>query len=241
MAKATLVNWTPKPLETVYWAFMNMHNKIPDSLEDLDISEDELVDFIGMLIKQPHTTVFEFVNTVWKFDGVSRAFQQQLTRTRQASYSIQSLRIVDVENFADNNEFLIPDNIAQNEKALKLYKEAMKSAQSYYRELIDTTGADTQDARNVLPLSVHSPITMSIDFRALIHMAELRLCENTQGEFKEIVAQMKEEVNNKMHPLLAECLKPICFRTKKCVSVVPCDKYNFEKDVKIDVSRWIKG
>ena len=77
---ATLINHTEKPLETVYWAFMQMHHPDnPNSLEKINISDDELNDFMDMLMKQPHQTVLEYIDTVWQFTGVSRAFQQQLT------------------------------------------------------------------------------------------------------------------------------------------------------------------
>lgn len=238
--KVTLINWTPKPHETLYWAFMNMHNPIPNSLDSIEIEKEELEEFMKMMLIQPHQTVFEFINFTWFIEGASRAFQQQLTRTRQASYSIQSLRIVAVGNFKQERKFLIPGKIKRNTVLYFTYLKAMENAEQSYRDLIEA-GATTEDARNVLPLSIQSPITMSIDFRSLIHMLGLRLCENTQGEFREIAQQMKAEIEHKVSPLLASALKPLCFSTQKCVSPVPCEKYDFPKAIKMDVSRWIKG
>jgi len=240
MVKAKLVSWTNEPIKTIYWAFMNMHNPIPDSLDEVDISGEELESFMDMLCKQPHQTVFEFVNTVWKFDDVSRAFQQQLTRSRQASYSIQSLRIVDVGNFADNHAYRLPEDIEEGSTDARRFHGAMVEAQDNYRELINK-GVSVQAARGVLPLNIHSPITMAINLRSLYHMSGLRFCENTQGEFKEVALQMKEEVEKKMHPILAKPMKPLCIDIGKCLSPVPCDKYDFPKAIKMDVSRWIKG
>jgi thymidylate synthase (FAD) len=102
-------------------------------------------------------------------------------------------------------------------------------------------GCPVEDARGVLPLNIHSPITMAINMRALYHMLELRFCENTQEEYRMVAEQMKREVAEKMHPLLAKPMVPMCFKNKKCPSPVPCNKYGFEQEVKIDVSRWIKG
>ena len=240
MAKVTLINWTPKCHETIYWAFMNMHNKIPNSLEEIEISNEELEKFMEMMVIQPHQTVFEYINFVWFFEDVSRAFQQQLTRTRQASFSIQSLRIVKVQNFYKKNKFLVPNSIKKDKKLLKEYNNAMEKIEDSYNKLI-ALGANTEDARGILPLAVYSPITMSINLRSLIHMLELRMCENTQGEFKDIAKQMKKEIKEKVSPLLAQTLKPICFSIGKCISPVPCNKYNFEKAIKMDVSKWIKG
>jgi thymidylate synthase ThyX len=82
MVKVTLMSWTEKPIETIYAAFMNMHNKIQGDLNYIELSKQELESFMEMLMKQPHQTVLEFVNTNWLIEDVSRAFQQQLTRTR---------------------------------------------------------------------------------------------------------------------------------------------------------------
>ena len=238
--KASLVSWTKDPLKTVYWAFMNMHHEVPDSLADLKVSDEELKDFFKTLIKQPHTTVLEFINTNWKLDNVSRAFAQELTRTRQAAYSIQSLRIVDVGNFADNGNFHVPPEIRGKTELEEEFYQAMRSSQETYKSLI-AKGAPVQAARGVLPLNIYSPITMSINMRSLIHTAELRLCENTQNEYREVMRQMKQEVSMKLSPLLAECMQPMCFRTKVCSSMVPCNKYNFTKEIQGDVTKWVKG
>jgi thymidylate synthase (FAD) len=241
MVKVTLMSYTNKPLETIYNAFMNMHNKIQGDLNKINLSQEELESFMAMLMKQPHQTVLEFVNTTWLIEGASRAFQQQLTRTREASYSIQSLRIVDVGNFADNHHYTASSKLLQSTKLSNLYSEAMKQAQKNYRALIDA-GAPVEDARGVLPLNIHSPITLAINLRSLYHLLELRFCENTQEEFREIAEAMKLEVATKIHPILAKPMVPICFSKGSCPSPVCCGKYpNFKQDIQMDVSRWIKG
>jgi len=239
--KVTLMSYTSEPLKVIYNCFMNMHNEIPSDLKDVRVSDKDIVDFMEMFCTQPHQTCFEFVNTVWKIEGASRALQQQLTRTRDAAYSIQSLRIVKLEDFADKGNYTKSSKILNNPKAEKLYDETMQFIQQRYRELI-SMGCPTEDARGILPLNIHSPITMAINLRHLYHMLELRFCNNTQEEYREIAKQMKEEVANKMHPLLAKPMQPICFKTKQCPSPFPCDKYTgFERIAKMDISKWLKG
>jgi thymidylate synthase (FAD) len=238
--KVTLITWTNKPIETMYWAFMNMHNPIPDSLDAIHLEDEEREAFLDMLMKQPHQTVCEFINTVWKIDGASRAFQTQLIRTRTAAYSIQSLRIVDVGKFADAGLYSKSSKLKSKPLAEEKFDKTMKQLQEVYADLIKM-GCPVEDARGILPLNIHSPITMAINLRALYHMLELRFCENTQEEYREVAEQMKQEIKTKMHPLLAKPMVPICFRSKKCPSPVYCGKYKFEQEVKADVSRWIKG
>jgi len=240
--KATLISWTDKPCEVIYWAFMNMHNSIPDDLSKITLSKEEISDFMNMLIKIPHQTVFEFVNTVWFFEGVSRAFQQQLTRTRQASYSIQSLRIVDAGSFAKEKRYYIPPSIERNETAKLMYMDTMSFLEMRYDILKSFAGVKIEDARGILPLNIQSPITESINLRSLYHLVELRLCNNAQGEFKDISSQMVEEVKSKLGEELARPMRPICFSSGICQSPVPCEKYGFKKSFEnVDVSRWIKG
>lgn len=241
MVEVTLINWTPKPVETVYWAFMNMHNEVPNSLDKIKLSEKDKIDFMDMLLLQPHQTVLEYINTVWLIKGASRAFQQQLTRTRDASYSIQSLRIVPVNKFADNMDYTKSKKTIQSTTANNEYDKTMVIIQKQYNKLI-AMGCPVEDARGILPLNVHSPITMNINMRGLYHMLELRFCENTQEEYREMAKQMKSEIEKKLHPAFVKPMKPLCFKAGKCLSPFPCDKYpQMEKAVKMDVSKWLKG
>lgn len=241
MVKVTLLSFTNKPMKVIMHGFLNMHNKVPNELDELNFTEQEQQEFMEIMMKQPHQTVFEFVQTNWLIENVSRAFQTQLVRTRQASYSIQSLRIVDVGKFADEHKYTASSKIYESTKLTNLYEKAMANAQKSYRELIDA-GAPVEDARGILPLNIHSPITMAINMRALYHMLELRFCENTAEEYKEVASQMKQEVAKKMGELFAKPMQPICFHLGKCPSPFPCDKYPaISKEKFPDIKKWLKG
>jgi thymidylate synthase (FAD) len=238
--KIKLLSWTKNPLETIYLAFMNMHNIVPDDVEKIKLSEEEISDFFDMLLDLPHQTVLEFVNTNWLMEGVSRAFQQQLTRTRLASYSNQSLRIVDVGEFANEKRYTKSKALSKNYLANMEFDKIMKYLQNRYQYLLDL-GCPVEDARGILPLNIHSPITMSINMRSLYSMLELRFCNNAQEEYREVAEHIKKEIVEKIHPIFGKPMKPICFAKGFCPSPVPCGQYNFETKMKIDVSRWIKG
>jgi len=238
-----LVSFTNQPLKVICWAFLNMHNPVPDSLEKFDMSESEQEELFRFIVRQPHTTVLEFVNTVWYFDGVSRAFQQQLTRTRNASYSIQSLRVVKKVEFADKEEYLIPSRIKSNKEFLQKYKNIMKQIQNFYHDLVNS-GVKTEDARNILPLAIHSPITMSINLRALYHMLELRLCLNTQEEYRNVAQLMKNEIASKMGKIFVEPIVPLCEKISGdvCPSAVWCGRKDKKPLIRFeDINKWIKG
>jgi len=183
----------------------------------------------------------EFVNTVWKIEGGSRAFQQQLTRHRTLAFSIQSLRIVNVDKFADNGEYSKSDVIKSNPEAEKLYDETMVELQERYKKLIKI-GCPIEDARGILPLNIQSPITFAANLRALYASMELRFCGNTQKEFRDLAKQIKEEIRTKLGEEFAKPMVPVCFKTKSCPSPFPCEKYKqFPRTCKMDVSRWLRG
>jgi len=201
-AKATLINWTPKPIETMCWARRVMHNPVPDSIEEL---EENPIGILGMdfdtyvnqvLKKDGMPTFLEYVSLVFKLENVSRALQQQLTRHRIGfSYSIQSMRCVDVPNFATDKAYFNP--YEEDTPEWEKYHKQMEQIQEIYKEAMKNK-VPTQDARGLLPMNIYSTITFSCSLRAFIGMINKRLCLKTQGEFHEVAKMMMKEVEEKM-------------------------------------------
>jgi len=190
-------------------------------------TEEELVEKFRWLLKQPHQTPLEYFSMVWIFKGVSRAFQQQLTRHRLASYSIQSLRVVDVGQFADEGRYHCPESVRDKDR----YHDYMLDIQDKYRRLIQS-GESTENARGILPLNIHSPITMCINYRALIGLLKQRLCLCAQEEWKAVVAQMRSELGA-IHPVFQEPLDCMCgrYRYKNTVCKTSHRKVSYDRFV----------
>lgn len=240
--RVTLINWTPKPIETMAWAFSNMHNPCPDNLDAIKLTKKEKEDFVTIMEKIPHQTVQEYVSMTFLVEGASRSWQQQWTRNRKFAFSIQSLRIVDVGKFADEKNYEKSSALQSNKKAEKVFDETMKYLQNKYKELQDL-GCKNEDCRGILPLNINSPVTFSCNLRDLYHALELRFCQNSQEMAREVAELIKKEIAEKMDPLLTRCMVPICFKTGKCPSPVFCGKYpNFKQEfANIDTKKWIKG
>lgn len=196
--KVSLINSTPDAIATMCWVRRVMHSSVPDSLQEL---KDDPEKWLGMnmdeyvrevLLKDGMPTFLEYVSVTFKLENVSRALQQQLTRHRIGfSYSIQSLRCVDLPNFAEQKEYYNPyqDDTLEN----KEYHQRMLNIQRDYRELLDK-GVNVQDARGILPMNVFSTITFNCSIRALIGMVNKRLCLKTQEEFREVADQIVEKI-----------------------------------------------
>ncbi|MCK5019327.1 MAG: FAD-dependent thymidylate synthase [Candidatus Peribacteraceae bacterium] len=147
--------------------------------------------------------------------NVSRAFQQQLTRHRlDFSYSIQSLRMVNVGSFHDSGNYHLPDSILSDDEGQDIFNYTMRSTQFEYHNLIEY-GVPVQDSRGVLPLNIHSTVTFSCTFRALRDMLGQRLCFSTQGEFREVARQIKQQTTE-WNEFFGNLLTCPCDTTGQC-------------------------
>ena len=211
--KATLVNWTPKPIETMCWCRRVMHSPVPDSLDEfikdskkwLGMDIDEYVK--SVLLHDNMPTFLEFVHMTFLFENVSRALTHQLVRTRLASYSQQSLRCVRLPEFADNNMYHMPASVRNK----KRFKDAMLKIQELYNGLLETES--TEDARGILPLNVHTSIVVGCTFRALIGMVS-----NEMFESKFIIWIWDP---NPTTFSLISCLKPVSIDTASIITARP--------------------
>lgn len=207
--KVTLINWTPRPLETIAWV-CRIYNHEPveslDKLADVGLdTEDKLKAFMKPFMGEPTQPFMEYVQMVFLIENVSRAFQQQLTRHRLASFAIQSLRVTDMGKFADEGRYTLPSTVKEPE-AIHC---SMQEIQETYGNLI-AGGMNAEDARGILPLNIHSPITMRIDFNALRHVLQGRLCLTAQEEARKVGYLFKQQVVEKMGGWFGDLLQPPC-------------------------------
>lgn len=101
-----------------------------DELED-NLTDEQIAKFINMLMSIGHESPLEHVSFTFATEGVSRVTEQQLTRHRIASYSIQSGRYVN----RDNAEFYTPKDIKDNIYANEEYINFCHDAKEIYEHL----------------------------------------------------------------------------------------------------------
>lgn len=216
METVKLVDWTIDPIGIMYWAWQNMHNPIDPDGPSEPIDEKTKRHFLKVVAKIPHQSVLEYVKLTFYING-SRAFQQQLTRSRKSVFSIQSLRIVNAGAFAEEKNYH-----TQPEADIPEYHEAMLAIQKMYNEL--TKVMPVEAARGILPLNINSPITWSVNLRELVHILELRFCKNAQYEFRIVASKIKQLVAEKIDPDIAAILfRPHCQQFGYCNSPAPCN------------------
>lgn len=181
--------------------------------EVTEMSDEVAEELCSKAIKAFHRTALEYVDTVWVIKNCSRAFQQQLTRTRLASYAIQSMRVVTKAGFASEGRYTMPPHLDEFEQIE--FHNYMIDIEFNYEQMIKS-GVPVEDARGMLPLNIHSDISMRINLNALYHMLSQRFCVNTQWEYRQVAIQMKEQVSRKLGIIFSEPMGAPCEKTKKC-------------------------
>ena len=210
--KVILFNHTMGPMKNIGLAVSAWHSDdFYESIDQMSLEEAKMLTDKGL--KAYHKVALEYVQLTFVIKNVSRAFQQQLTRTRMASYSIQSMRIVTKMGFASNGHYTMPPGLTEEQQ--QDFHDAMLEIEWRYTTMIDN-GMSPENARGILPLNIHSDISMNISLAALYHMLRQRFCVLTQWEYRQVALQMRSLVNEKLGPQLAEPMDAPCVAQKKC-------------------------
>lgn len=130
---------------------------------------------------------WEFVDVVFAIEGVTRACAQQMTRTRNASYAMQSQRVTDMSGF----KVLMPSTISVGSSGY--WHSAIQAIKECYSGLV-AAGVPAEDARGILPLNVHCNLVVKYNLRSFVELIRTRDSLRVQGEYVDIVRQMKDEV-----------------------------------------------
>lgn len=169
----------------------------PETLRSVMMMTDE--DKAKELLAMARTirSSWEFVDVVFLVQGVSRSIAQQMTRTRSASYAMQSLRVVDAADLPIVNPFdepdVGPDGVDGNDWYRDRYRVAAHDAKRVYASLV-SGGAAKEDAREILPLGTSTNIVCKYNLRNFVDLVAARSSLRAQGPYREVVVQMKHLV-----------------------------------------------
>lgn len=153
------------------------------------ITEDSAKRFIRMIVKSGHHSVLEHASATFRIIGGSRSFTHQLVRHRVASFSQQSQRYVNENDF----KIVTPPSIKQNEEALEVFNHLIEESRRAYEKL---KGMDIrkEDARFVLPNAVTSEIVITANFREWRHIIAIRTEKHAQWEIRQICGEILRQL-----------------------------------------------
>ena len=132
---------------------------------------------------------WEFVDVTFLIEGVTRAVAQQITRTRTASYAMQSQRVNDLSDIDVLNPF--GDDGATHESVL--FTAAVNDCRRTYGDLI-AGGAKKEDARGIMPMNTRCNLVAKYNLRSLVDVMKARRSMRAQGEYADIAIQMQAAV-----------------------------------------------
>ncbi len=159
--------------------------------------------YLRKIVKNGHMSIIEHNVFVFYISGISRACSHQLVRKRIASFSQQSQRYVNAENF----DYVVPSSIEKSEYATE-YKEAIKQNLSLYQKMVEN-GISKEDARYVLPNSTSTQLIVSMNAHGLVDFFIRRICTRSQWEIRKLAEMMLDEVK-KVAPIIFKDLGSYC-------------------------------
>lgn len=166
--KSTRLNMTPEGFDS----FMKM-GEVPLSAE---------LNYMANTIPSS----WEFADLIFSIEKVSRATAQQITRTRTASFAMQSQRVSDMSD-------VTWDSKAQSDGERDwAFDELMKCHVTDYSNAV-ANGAALEDARDLLPIGVHCNLIAKYNLRGLVELVTARKSIRVQGPYRDVSVQMKEE------------------------------------------------
>lgn len=196
-----------------------------DAITDEHYNEmqEKMWNLIKKVLDSGHQSVAEHVYFTFAIEGISRACSHQLVRHRHCTFSQQSQRYVEIKEdislFEDKS--YISDNYLEDKELIEIldkyfvwdhnnYSQFHMLMQAMYIYLYQIReGIKPEDARSVLPNCTKTNMTVSVNFRELIHICNLRLCSRAQKEirdlFKEIVECVRYEDERLASYLVPQC------------------------------------
>lgn len=137
---------------------------------------------------------WEFCDYTFLITNVTRAFTHQFVRTRAGSYAQQTMRVLNKKGWT----YKMGPSFENLPQAREEYHETMSQIAKTYDHLIDS-GVKIEDARGVLPTNITTNIVAKFNLRTLSEMFRKRASSRTQGEYRDVIDLMKEEVI-RVHP-----------------------------------------
>ena len=205
-----LLEHTPDPERIVAAAARLCYSSssATDLLERL--TPERTQSFVSHLMSMGHESPIEHISFTFAIDGVSRACSHQLVRHRIASYSQQSQRYVNMQQF----DYILPPEIAADEKAAAVFEAQMRASQEAYDKLIEL-GMQQEDACYLLPNACETKLVMTMNARSLHNFFALRICMRAQWEIRALATQMLELVKPVAPSIFAKA-GPSCISEGVC-------------------------
>lgn len=179
----------------------------PAGLEDFMKRDTAAIEEELLYMSNTIPSSWEFVDLIFSISNVSRACAQQITRTRTASFAMQSQRVTDMSGVT----YYIPESVIDKEEYA-----AMASYEVLNYANAIKAGESLEDARGLLPMNVHCNLLAKYNLRSVVDLLRARDSLRVQGEYQQVARMMKSEILN-VWPWAAAFFVP---KDKKAIDII---------------------
>lgn len=229
--RVTLVGMTDHPLQRLAAAARLYEGVVVRDYRQ--ISQSTALRWFDDMSKTVLEAPLEWIDFHFLFEGVSRAFMDQLTRQRTAVFIAESLRFA-VKEEADV-EVVMPPSISklkEDDPQRVVWTETVRTMGDSYNALING-GIPAEDARSLIPLNIATKIHYKTNLRNLVPHAGMRLCSQAQWEWKHVWHLMIQAIRNYecdpgdewQQAEIVRLFKPICYQTGRCKFRAETDRW----------------
>lgn len=173
-------------------------------------------------INDGHGRVLEYADVTLEIDGYSIKVVRELMRhVVGTTFTQESTRYVNMTERGN----VIPPSIKNDERALKLLKFHQERTELVYDDLINL-GIPKEDASCVLPLSTQTKVCLKINARALLNMAQVRMCTRAYWEYRKLMDEIVDTLKDLDEEwyMIAEMMKPKCEVHGYCTESKSCGR-----------------
>lgn len=159
-------------------------------------------------IMDGHGRVEEYPDVIMEIDGYSiKVIREFYTHIVGTTRTQESTRYVDMKT----REYFVPPKVLANANAEYVYRTRMKMIWQGYEDLL-ALGIPKEDASMLLPLGMHTKLVVKINVRALLNMAQVRMCTRAYHEYRQLMNDIKETLSGLSDEWkeIADMMKPKC-------------------------------
>ncbi len=171
---------------------------------EANITQSSADEFIRRLIYKGHESVLEHGSITVRM-VVDRGIQQELTRHRIGSYTIESTRYCNYDK--KGLRFILPYQIREDKAMRDGLIDYLESVETMYSALV-SLGIRPENARDVLPLCLASTVVATYNLRTWRHILKQRYVGETGVPHPKMV-EIMSEIRDKLIVLLPAVFEDI--------------------------------
>lgn len=228
-----VVDMTYQPLRVMAAPWLGYRGKF---VLPAQVTDEECLAFAADALKSKIAAPLEWCQIALLIQGVSRDFTHQIVRQRTATFVQESMRFAVKDNMVAEIPLPWSINAAADKDMVERWLKHVQDTGAFYDYLIGN-GIPAEDARKALLIGTTTQLHYRTNLRDLIHHAGLRLCSQSQAEWKTVWRQIIKAIleygppqNYWQQREIVKMFRPVCYATGKCEFMGAADRWCVIRD-----------